>query len=70
MLDVRGRDPAAVVDRAHELREGRSRRPHHRLGELGIPGYAREPLDDEDVVAGNERVARGGGSSIDSTIAR
>jgi hypothetical protein len=57
VADVRGRDPLAIVDRAGELGEFGSRRPHHRPCELGIPGYACKPLDDEDVVAGHKRMS-------------
>ena len=54
--DVRGHDPLAVVGRAHQVIKRRSRRPHHRPGELGIPRHTREALDDEDIVAENERM--------------
>ena len=58
MPDVRRRDPLTIVDRAHELRECRSRRPHDRPRELGIPRHTRKPLDNEDIVASNKWMTR------------
>ena len=58
VLDVRGHDPLAVIRRADEIGERRTRRPHHRPGELWVPRHTRKPLDDEDIVAGNKRVPR------------
>ena len=56
--DARHHDPLAVINRGDKAIEPRSRRPHHRPRELGIPRHAREPLDDEDIVAGNMRMPR------------